>query len=142
MMSERISHRDAESHAGVTEDMNWLSGQVIECCIAVHRSLGPGLLESVYKKCLVHELNKRNIACVMEYPVSIIYDGMNIDDAFRADLIVDGQIIIELKSVEKIMPVHKAQTLTYLKLSPYKIGLLINFGETLLKSGIHRFIDG
>jgi len=123
-------------------DINSLSREIIDCAIQVHKNLGPGLLENVYQKCLMIELSKKNIACDAEVMLPVYYGQEKIDSGFRCDLIIENQIIIELKSVETVLPVHKAQTLTYLKLSPYKLALLINFGESLLKTGIHRFIDG
>ena len=123
-------------------DINALSREIIDCAIQVHKKLGPGLLETVYQRCLIKELHKKNISCETEVMMPVYYDDEEIESGFRCDLIVDDQIIIELKSVEKTLPVHKAQTLTYLKLSKYKLALLINFGEALLKTGVHRFIDG
>ena len=119
-----------------------LSKHVLDCSIKIHRKLGPGLLENVYQNCLIHELSKLGIACEKEVTIPVDYDDMIFETGFRADIIVDDQILIELKSVETLAPIHKAQTLTYLKLSKYPLALLINFGETLLKNGFHRFADG
>lgn len=108
----------------------------------IHSNLGPVLLESVYQKCLIHELKKLNIKCTTEVPVPIQYDSMTFETGFRADLLADNKVIVEIKSVQTLLPIHKAQTLTYLKLSQRPLALLINFGEASLKNGIHRFANG
>lgn len=122
--------------------MKPLSQTVITASIKIHKALGPGLLESVYQNCLAYELEKMGILTRKEVILPIKYEEMYFESGFRADLIVNEQVIIEIKSVERVQPVHKAQTLTYLKLTNYPLGLLINFGEPLLKNGIHRFANG
>ncbi|MGA3006315.1 MAG: GxxExxY protein [Opitutaceae bacterium] len=112
----------------------------IDAAIRVHRELGPGLLESVYQYCLVYELTQIGIPVQSEVPISIRYRNLNFDAAFRADLILDDRILIELKAVEILLPVHKAQIITYLKLACLPLGLLINFNVSLLKDGLHRII--
>jgi GxxExxY protein len=119
-----------------------LSEKIIGCSIKIHKSLGPGLLESVYQKCLTYELSKLSISSRTEVILPVQYEELNFESGFRADLIVDEKIIVEIKSVEKISPVHTAQTLTYLKLTNYPVALLINFGEATLKAGIKRFVNG
>ncbi len=119
-----------------------LSQIVIGLAIKIHKELGPGLLESVYHACFIHELKKTNITHESEVVIPVRYDSLNIKTGFKADLIIDDKIIIEIKSVEKLLPVHKAQTLTYLKMSQKPLALLINFGETYVKNGIHRFVNG
>lgn len=119
-----------------------LSENIIDSALKIHKSLGPGLLESVYQNCLAYELNKKNITVQKEVVLPVQYEELNFESGFRADLIVNNYIIIEIKSVDKVQPVHKAQTLTYLKLAKYPLGLLINFGEPLLKNGLHRFANG
>ena len=104
--------------------------------------LGPGLLESVYQRILAYELRKAKFAIKAEHPIPIIWDGHEIDESFRADLIVNDRVLIELKSVESVSKLHPKQTLTYLKLTDLKLGLLINFGAPLLKDGIHRIVNG
>lgn len=122
--------------------MSSLSEKIIGCSINIHKALGPGLLESVYQKCLVYELEKLEIPSKTEVLLPVSYEDLNFESGFRADLIVDEKIIVEIKSVEKISPVHTAQTLTYLKLTNYQVALLINFGEATLKTGIKRFVNG
>ncbi len=107
----------------------------------IHQSLGPGLLESVYQRVLAYELRKAGLAVETEVPIPVEWDGHIIDESFRADLIVNGKVLIELKSIENLQPVHKKQTLTYLKLANLRLGLLINFGSHLLKDGIHRIVN-
>lgn len=123
-------------------DENQISKQIVDAAIKVHSALGPGLFESVYEQVLCRELESRNLSVERQAPVSIRYDGMTFDDAFRADLIVNGKVIVEIKSVEHLLAVHNKQLLTYLKLSGIKLGLLINFGTSHLKDGIERLING
>ncbi len=117
-----------------------LSNKVIGAAIEVHKTLGPGLLENTYKQCLSYELLSNNIPVLVECELPVVYKGKNIPCGYRIDLFVDNQIIVELKCVEKLMPIHDAQILTYMKLSGAKIGLLINFNVKLLKDGIKRFV--
>jgi len=123
-------------------DINHLSSQIIKAAINVHKELGPGLLESVYQSCVVIELKNMGIKAQSEVPVEIYYNGQKISDqGFRIDLLVEDTIIVELKSVEEVKPVHKKQLLTYLRLAKKQLGLLINFNEVLLKDGITRIIN-
>jgi GxxExxY protein len=108
----------------------------------VHRALGPGLLESAYEECLCRELTLREIAYDRQLPLKVEFKGLHLDCGYRLDLVVENQVVVELKTVETILPVHEAQLLTYLKLGGYKIGLLINFNVTLLKQGIRRKVLG
>ena len=117
-----------------------LSNRVIGCAIEVHRNLGPGLLESTYQQCLAHELDINNIAFRIEYPLPVVYKDIQLDCGYRIDLFVEEQIIVELKSVEKLLPIHEAQLLTYLKLANVKQGFLINFNVTQLKEGLKSFV--
>ena len=121
---------------------NRIAQAVVECAYEIHSKLGPGLLESVYQRVLSYELRKRGFKVESEVSIPLIYDGHTIDEAFRADLIVDQLVIIELKSIEQVQPIHKKQLITYLKLSDKKLGLLINFGSTLIKDGITRLVNG
>ena len=107
----------------------------------IHVRLGPGLLESVYEPVLAYELKKRGLSFVRQVPVPIIYDQLVFEEGFRADLIVEDRVILELKSLENILPVHKKQLLTYLRLKDCRLGLLINFGEALMKDGIFRIVN-
>lgn len=121
---------------------NELSEIVIECSIKVHRKLGPGLLESVYEKVLAYELEKKGLLVKCQVPIPIQYDNIHFDEGFRADIVVNDAIIIELKSIRDFEPVHAKQLLTYLRLADKKLGLLINFNKELLKDGIKRVING
>jgi GxxExxY protein len=121
-------------------EFDQLSNRVIGCAIEVHRVLGPGLLESTYQRCLVHELQSNNIICASEHPVPVEYKGVVLDCGYRVDLLVEDKLIVELKSVEHIQQVHEAQLLTYMKLAGIKTGLLINFNVTKLKNGIKRYV--
>lgn len=118
-----------------------LTSQIIAASIEVHRRLGPGLLESGYEACLLYELHKRGLTAVRQVEMPIIYDEVKIDVGYRIDLLVEDAVVIELKSVEKIIPLHEAQLLSYLKLSGKKVGLLINFNVTRLKDGITRMMN-
>ncbi len=123
-------------------ELNQLSSQVIKAAINVHKSLGPGLLESVYQACMVIELKYMNMKVRSEVPLPIFYRGQKVnEEGFRLDLLVEDTIIVELKSVEKVQDVHKKQLLTYLRLAKKPLGLLINFNQTLLKDGITRIIN-
>lgn len=117
-----------------------LTQKIIGLAIEVHKELGPGLLESVYESCLFHELKAAGFNVQKQLPVSVKYKDMFIDQGFRIDLLVDDRVVVELKSCEKLQPIHKAQLITYLKLAHKPIGLLINFNEQLLKNGIERVI--
>jgi GxxExxY protein len=121
---------------------NDITGNIVDCCVKIHRTLGPGLLESVYEEVLACELKKKGLLCDMQVGVPVFYDGIKMDLGFRADIIAEGKVIIELKSIESVLPVHKKQLLTYLKLSQKKVGLLINFNEELIKNGITRIANG
>jgi GxxExxY protein len=120
---------------------NLLSGEVIGAGIEVHRELGPGLLESAYEACLVRELELRNISHVRQLGLPIEYKGLVLDCGYRLDLLVNDELIVELKSVEQLTDLHKAQLLTYLRLSKIRLGLLINFNVPLLRDGIIRLVQ-
>ena len=117
-----------------------LSNQVIGCAIEVHRALGPGLLESTYEKCLVHELGLHNIQCESQHPLPVQYKGVELDCGYRVDILVNNALILELKSVDHLTAVHEAQILTYMKLAHIDVGLLMNFNVTRLKDGLRRFV--
>ena len=123
-------------------ELNQLSEQVIAAAIAVHKELGPGLLESTYEACLAHELLSRGIEVERQKSVPVIYRGIQIDCGYRLDLLVNRTVIVELKAVERIDNIHEAQILSYLRLSGFKLGLLINFNVRFLKDGIRRSING
>jgi GxxExxY protein len=117
-----------------------LSNKVIGCAIEVHRELGPGLLESTYQACLAHELSRAGIRFAQEHPMPVSYKGFQLDCGYRLDVLVEDQLIVELKAVEDLSRIHEAQILTYLKLAKLKTGLLINFNVPRLKQGIKRFV--
>jgi len=121
--------------------LNDISGAVIDSAMSVHSELGPGMLESTYEACLIHELRSRGLAVLNQLILPVIYRNTQIDTGYRIDLLVEDKIIIELKAVEKLLPIHEAQLLTYLKLSQKKIGLLINFNTLRLKHGIKRMAN-
>lgn len=121
---------------------NELAEIVVDASFRIHRTLGPGLLESAYEAILMHELQKRGLNVAVQVPVPVVYESVRLDTGFRADLIVEDSVLVELKSLEKIAPVHKKQLTTYLKLSGKRLGLLINFGEELIKNGITRIVNG
>ena len=123
-------------------DVNELTGAIIGAAIEVHRRLGPGLLESVYRVCLAHELRKRGYEVQEEMRVPVIYDGVELECGFRADLLVNGQVVVEVKARSAIHPVDKAQTLSHLRLLGLRFGLLINFHEVKLVDGVHRIVNG
>jgi GxxExxY protein len=115
------------------------TGRIIGCAIEVHRHLGPGLLESSYQQCLAHELRLNHIPLVLEKPMPVTYKGFHLDCGYRLDFLVDDRLILELKCVDEVAPIHKAQLLTYMKLSGITTGLLINFNVRRLIDGIERF---
>ena len=121
---------------------NEIAKIIVDACFKIHTTLGPGLLESVYEAILIRELQNRGLQVARQSPIPITWENMQFDEGFRADLIVNGLVIIELKSVERFAPVHAKQLLTYLKLSGLKLGLLVNFGEELIKNGIKRIVNG
>lgn len=120
---------------------NDLTYEIINCVLEVHNFLGPGLLESVYQKALIHELKLRGFKIDYEVPIEIYYKDINVGDSLRLDILVNEEIVIELKSVENVLPVHKKQLLTYLRLLDLEVGLLINFNVSLLKEGITRIVN-
>ena len=122
-------------------DINEITGMVVDAAMTVHSELGPGLLESTYEACLIHELKSRNIKTQNQLTLPVIYKQAQIDTGYRIDLLVESKVIIELKAVEKLLAIHEAQLLTYLKLSDKKVGLLINFNSLRLKHGIKRIIN-
>ena len=121
---------------------NEISGLIIDTAIDIHRRLGPGLLESVYREVMLFELLKRGLRAEKEVPIPVIWESVKLDVGFRADLIVEGLVIVELKSIEVVAPVHKKILLTYLRLADKRLGLLLNFGVELMKNGIYRVVNG
>jgi len=125
---------------GIKREFSDLSNRVIGCAIETHRILGPGLLESTYQQCLAHELSINGISFSIEHPLPVNYKGIRIDCGYRIDLLVEDEIIIELKSVEKLKGIHEAQLLTYMKLADINQGFLINFNVQRLKDGLKSFV--
>jgi GxxExxY protein len=121
---------------------NEIGKEVVDAAIAVHRELGPGLLETVYEVVLLNELRERGLRAERQVPVAIEWRSVRFDEGFRADIIAENKVIIELKSVEKITNAHRKQVLTYLKLTGMRLGYLLNFGEAMMKNGITRTVNG
>ncbi len=134
-----FNREDAKS-AKKKKTIEAIASIIVDAAIRVHRILGPGLLESAYQKCFAHELHKRGLDVQCEVILPIIYDGEEIDAGYRIDMLVEGIVIIENKSVAKLLPVHEAQLITYLKLSGCKIGFLLNWNVKLMKYGIKRMV--
>jgi GxxExxY protein len=120
---------------------NQIGTIIVDAAISVHREIGPGLLESVYEVILLHELNQKGLEAERQKPIALNYRGIRFDAGFRADIIVQNKVILEIKSVERINIVHRKQLLTYLKLSGKKLGYILNFGEGLMKNGITRIVN-
>ena len=121
---------------------NEITRVIVDAAYHIHSRLGPGLLETVYEVLLAHSLQKRGLQVARQVPVPIVFDGVRFEEGFRADLIVDSLVIVELKSVEALLPVHAKQVLTYLRLTGLHVGLLLNFGAVRLKDGIERLVNG
>ncbi|MBI4468412.1 MAG: GxxExxY protein [Acidobacteria bacterium] len=121
--------------------LNEITGEIVDAAFKLHTRLGPGLLESVYEVVLAKQLERRGLTIKRQEPVSFEFDGLSFDEGFKVDLLVEGRVVVELKSVEKLAPVHSKQLLTYLKLLNLQVGLLINFGGPTLKEGLHRIVN-
>jgi GxxExxY protein len=115
---------------------------LVDCAVNLHKELGPGLLETVYEVILAHELQQRGLKVERQVTIPIAFHGIKFDEGFRADIIVEGKVIVELKSIESVTKAHKKQVLTYLRLTGMKLGYLLNFGEGLMKDGISRILNG
>jgi GxxExxY protein len=124
------------------ERLNKITETIIGAAMDVHRTLGPGLLESAYVSCLAYELEKRGLTAEQQIPVPLVYEQVKLECGYRMDLLVDRSVIVEVKSVEALAPIHEAQTISYLRLSGCRLALLINFNVVLRKDGIRRFING
>ena len=136
-----MNHKDTKAQREtISNDLNELSRQVVDAVFHIHKALGPGLLESVYEACLCHELKKRGIAFQQQVVLPVVYDGLEIATGLRLDLWVESKLIVELKAVEKLHEVHKAQMMTYMKLTETRLGLLVNFNVPVIKDGIKRII--
>jgi GxxExxY protein len=122
-------------------ELNEISGRIITAALKVHTAIGPGVLESVYQTCLLHDLKKAGLAVQAQTALPVVYDGLHLDSGYRIDLLVEDTVIIELKCVETLLPIHKAQLLTYLRLANKPLGLLLNFNVVHLREGIKRVIN-
>lgn len=134
-----MNHKDTETQRS---ELNGLSHRVIGLCIEVHRELGPGLLESAYEEALAYELAVAGVGFERQKDMPLLYKGVKLDCGYRLDMIIAGELILELKTVNELLPVHHAQLLTYLKLERRSLGLLINFNVPVLKSGVRRVVSG
>jgi GxxExxY protein len=123
------------------QEINERSGAVVDAAIKVHSALGPGLLESTYEACVAYELRKRGLHVLAQVPLPIVYDEVRIEVGYRIDLLVDDAVVVELKAIAKLLPIHEAQLLSYLKLSGHRVGLLINFHVPHLRDGIRRMVN-
>ncbi len=121
---------------------NQIAQIIVDAAFKIHKQLGPGLLESVFEEVLAYELVNRSLRIERQKPLPVIYEQVRLDIGFRIDLLVEGLVIVEIKSVETVLPVHMKQLLTYLRLADKRLGLLINFGDVLIKNGIHRVVNG
>ena len=122
-------------------NINDISAQILDASIKVHKHLGPGLLESAYEACLAHELRKRGMKALTQVGLPVVYDDVQLDVGYRIDLLIEDTVIVELKAVEQVLPLHAAQIITYLKLSDKRLGLLINFNVLRLKDGYKRYAN-
>jgi GxxExxY protein len=127
---------------GDNETYNKITRSIIGAAIEVHQALGPGLLESAYEACLAYELGVMGLKVETQKPLPLVYKNVKLDCGYRLDMLIKDIVIVEIKSIDLIMPIHHAQVLSYLKLSGCKVGLLINFNETLLKHSVHRIFNG
>lgn len=132
--------KNPNKHRPLPEGVDGLARVVVDSAFRVHSTLGPGLLESVYETCLVHELTKRSVPLQQQLVLPVFYDGLHIDSGLRLDLLVDNAVVVEIKAVDRVLPVHRAQLLTYLKLTGHRLGLLINFNVPLIRDGISRLV--
>jgi GxxExxY protein len=143
-MSHAKTTKNAKKFTGLQVEMNEneVARQVVDACYNIHTELGTGMLESAYERVLAHELTIRGLAVRCQAPIDIYYGDLHVHGAFVADIVVEGKVIIELKSIAKVAPIHTKQLLTYLQLSNLRLGLLINFGEPYIGSGITRVVNG
>jgi len=126
---------------GQAKHLDEITGIVVDACVKLHKSVGPGLLESIYEVILTRDLERRGLRVERQIPISFEYDGLRFEDALRADILVESLVVVELKSVERLLPVHPKQVLTYLRLLKLPVGLLVNFGAPTMKEGLHRIVN-
>ncbi len=124
-----------------SDRLNSLTEKIIGCSIEVHRSLGPGLLESAYEECLCYELAQNHLSFRRQVPLPVVYKGVNLDCGYKLDIIVEDLVILEIKAVERLIPIHEAQLLSYLRMLDMRVGLLLNFHQSVLKYGIKRIVN-
>ncbi len=129
-----------KKYQGITERENWLAGQIVDIAVCIHKVVGPGLLESIYEKCFCYELMKRSIPYEKQKTIPLKYGGLIIDEGLRIDLLIDKQVVLELKAQEYYHPVWEAQLLSYLKLSNNRLGFILNFNVPVMKEGIKRMV--
>lgn len=136
-----VYRREAEKpESSLPDEVERIGAEVVDAAYSVHSSLGPGLLESVYEACMVHELQKRGLGVGTQVPMPVVYDGVQLEVGFRADVVVGGKVLVELKSVAETTGLHRAQVWTYLKLSGIQLGYLVNFNVRLIRDGIRRVV--
>jgi GxxExxY protein len=136
-----LNHKDTKAQREeIPNGTNEAAAVVVDAAFAVHSTLGPGLLESVYEVCLAHELDKRGRQVRRQLSLPVVYDGVRLDAGLRLDMVIDDCVVVEIKAVEHLLPVHHAQVLTYLKLTGHRLGILINFNTPLIKHGIRRVV--
>jgi len=140
-----MNHRDTETQrisqrTPIPDAVNEISGVIVDAAFQVHETLGPGLLESVYEQCLEYELNNRGLDVRRQVRVPLQHKELQFDCGFRVDLLVQDAVVVELKAVEVVLPIHRAQILTYLKITGHRVGLLVNFNQTKIKNGIQRLV--
>jgi GxxExxY protein len=134
-----VDHQDTRTQREpISAETDKVASKIVDAAFAVHTALGPGLLEGVYEACLLHELRNRNLKVERQVCLPVVYEGLRLNTGLRLDMVVDKRVLVELKAVEMLLPVHRAQVLTYLKLSGYRLGLLVNFNSVLIKQGIRR----
>lgn len=139
-VSSLLDHKGHEGHEGISAKVEGVARDVIDAGLQVHKALGPGLLKSAYKSCLAYELGGRGVSLRRQAALPIRYKGMQLDANYRIDLLVEEALVVEVKSVERLSPLHEAQLLTYLKLSGCRLGLLMNFNVLLFKQGLRRLV--
>ena len=138
-MNKILNHQDTKApREPIPIETDQIAAQVVDAAFAVHTKLGPGLLESVYEVCLAHEIERRGLKTARQLTLPIVYDDLSLDSGLRLDMLVNDCVVVELKAIEKILPIHYSQLLTYLKLSGHRLGFLINFNSPLIKDGITR----
>lgn len=140
MGASTLDHREHGEHRGArdSDDLSRVTGEIIDAGLKVHHSLGPGLLESAYEHCLVHELQNRGLAVRRQIALPIVYEGLTLEAGYRLDILVEESVVVEVKAVDTLTKLHWAQVMTYLRLSGFRIGLLLNFNVTLFRDGVKR----